>query len=127
MKVGGIALRVDGALRFIPASVAVKVAAAPRVARVAGTPEDLLGIALHEGAIMPVLSIGEARDCMVVCDHRGELLGLVGGTVVRTGMFDVVGARADCVSVDGDEAKLLDVASIYARVQARADAGRWGG
>lgn len=122
---GGIVLRVDdGALAFLPASVAVKVAPLPRITRVAGAPFELLGIALHEGEIMPVISIGNARKEMVVCTQAGELLGLVGGTVLGTGMFE---AEGDGVTVKGAPAPLLDVAALYARVQEGAWAGKWGG
>jgi hypothetical protein len=110
-------LRVDGELRFLPATLATRVVPAPRVTSVPGAPPDLLGIAMHEGTIVPVVTIGAARVEMVVCQHAGELLGLVGGEVVRPGRFDPVEGRADLVEIDGERARQLDVGAIYARVQ----------
>lgn len=114
---GGVVLRVDGELRFLPATLAAHVAPAPRITAVPGAPPDLLGIAMHEGTIVPVVAIGAARAEMVVCQHAGELLGLVGGVVVRTGRFEAVEGRADLVQVDGERARQLDVGALYARVQ----------
>jgi hypothetical protein len=114
---GGIVLRVDGGLRFVPAAVAVAVAPAPRVTSVPGAPPDLLGVAIHEGTIVPVLAIGAARGEMLVCRHAGELVGLVGGDAVTSGRFPPDGDRGDGVTFDGERAPPLDVAAIYARVQ----------
>lgn len=114
---GGLVLRVDGELRFLHGSVAVRVAAVPRVTSVPGAPPELLGIAMHEGAIVPVVAIGAGRDAMVVCRHGGELLGLVGGEVVRSGRFPQAPDRPDAVLVDGESARALDVTALYARVQ----------
>ena len=81
-RVGGLLLLVDGVLRFVPATVALRVASPPRVTPVPGTPATLIGVTLHEGVVVPVISIGSARTEMVVCQHGGELVGLVGGRVV---------------------------------------------
>ena len=121
---GGLVLRVDGELRFVPATVAVSVAPAVRVTAVPGAPPDLLGIAMHEGAVVPVVAIGAARGEMVVCQHAGELIGLVGGEVVRTGRFESVADRADVVLVDGERVRLLDLTAVYARVQTGGRPGR---
>jgi hypothetical protein len=123
---GGVVLRVGGELRFLPASLAVRVARAPRVTAVPGAPPELVGIAVHEGSVVPVVAVGEARGDMVVCQHAGELVGIIGGEVVRTGMFDVAPDRADAVLVDGERAGPLDIATVYARVQSGARPGRWG-
>jgi hypothetical protein len=52
-RTGGIVVRVDGALRFLPAAVALRVAPPPRVTPVPGAPSELLGITIHEGVIVP--------------------------------------------------------------------------
>jgi hypothetical protein len=124
---GGLLLRVDDGFRFIPASAALKIAPAPRVTLVPGTPAELVGIALHEGAIVPVVAIGKAQSTMVVCHHGGELLGLIGGEVVRTGLFDVVSDPPDAVRHEGEIAPVLDLAALYERVQAGARPGRRAG
>jgi hypothetical protein len=122
---GGVLLRVDDALFFVPASAALRVAPPPRVTTVPGAPPELLGVALYEGVIVPVIAIGSARREMLVCQHAGELIGLVGGQVVQTGTFDVVAGRADRVIHEGKPAHSVDLTAIYGRVLARAHPGRW--
>ncbi len=126
-RVGGILLRVGGVLRFVEASVAVRIAAGPRITPVPGGPAELLGVAMHEGTIVSVVSVGSARTEMIVCQHAGELLGVVGGEVVCTGSFDAATSLPDAVEHDGERVPSLDVAAIYDRVMASARAGRWGG
>jgi hypothetical protein len=121
---GGVLLRVDGAFGFLPASVAVRVAPSPRVTPVPGAPPGLLGITLYEGAIVAVIAIGAARREMVVCQFAGELIGLVGGEVVRTGVFDVTPDEPDCVEHEGQRARDLNLGVLYGRVQTGARAGR---
>lgn len=126
-KRGAIVLRVDGQLCFVPASIALRIAPTPRVTAVPGSPPDLVGVALHEGAIVPVVSVGAARDEMIVCQHGGELVGLVGGEVVDSGAFEVAAEQPTMIRVEGRSVRPLDVAGLYARVQSGARAGRWGG
>ena len=61
---------------------------------------------------------------MVVCQHAGELVGLVGGQVVRSGTFDVVAGRPDLVEVDGANVSARSTSpQLYARVQTRRPLG----
>lgn len=122
---GGVLLRVDEVLCFIPASVALRVAPPPRVTAVPGSPPELFGITLYEGVIVPVIAIGSGRREMVVCQHAGELVGLVGGRVVQSGSFDLVPGRADRVMHEGQPAQLIDLTTVYGRVLASARPGRW--
>lgn len=124
---GGVLLRIDGELRFLPGTTAVSVAPAPRLTMVPGAPPDLLGITVHEGTVLPVIAVGSERGQMVVCQHAGELIGLVGGEVVRTGRFEVTTERPDLVLLDGQRARTLDVAAAYARVQTGGRPARMGG
>jgi hypothetical protein len=125
-KRGGILLRVDGALFFLSSSVTLRVAPAPRVTPVPGGPPDLVGVAMNEGTIMPVVSIGSIHAEMIVCQHAGEPVGLVGAEVVRAGLFAVPPDRPESVDHQGQFVPPLDVTAIYARVQAAARPGRWG-
>jgi hypothetical protein len=118
-------LRVDDVLCFLPASVALRVAPPPRVTSVPGAPPDLVGVTLYEGVIVPVIAIGSARRDMVVCQHAGDLVGLVGGRVVQSGSFDVVAGRADRVLYEGQPAQIIDLTTIYGRVLASTRPGRW--
>jgi len=117
---GGVVLRVDEVLSFIPASVALRVAPPPRVTAIPGAPPELFGITLYEGVIVPVIAIGSGRREMVVCQHAGELVGLVGGQVVHSGSFDLVPGRADRVMYEGQPAQLIDLTTVYGRVLASA-------
>ena len=124
-KRGGVLLRLDGALHFIPASVALAVTSAPQIARVPGAPEALLGAALHEGEVVPVVAIGAARESMLVCSYLGEKVGLLGAHIEATGLYDVDPEAADAVRHNGETARTLDLAAIYARIQGEGWAGRW--
>jgi hypothetical protein len=116
---GGVVLRVGGALRFVPAAAAVRIAPAPEATRVPGAPAELIGIALNEGVILPVVAIGPGRREMLVCQHGSDLLGLVGGEVVHAGIFEPAGDGTGGVICAGEIAEVLDIASAYAHVQAR--------
>jgi CheW-like domain len=122
---GGLLLRVEAALCFIPASVAVRVAPPPRVTAIPGAPPELCGVTLYEGVIVPVIAIGSARREMVVCLHAGELVGLVGGHVVQSGSFDLVAGRGDRVMHEGQPAQMIDLTAIYGRVLTSARPARW--
>jgi hypothetical protein len=122
---GGIVLRVDGELRFLPASTVLRIAPPPRLTAVPGAPAELLGVASYEGMIVPVIALGATRREMIVCQYAGEIVGFVGGEVVHTGTFAIVQGRPDVVDHDGQPAQAIDVAAIYGRVQAGARPGRW--
>jgi hypothetical protein len=116
-KRAGLLVRVEETLWFIPAAIAVRVASAPRVTPVPGAPPELLGIALHAGVVLPVIAIGPTRSEMVVCQHGGELVGVVGGSTVRSGAFDVPAERPDLIEYLGTRVHSLDLQAIYGRVQ----------
>jgi hypothetical protein len=119
-RLRGLLVRLDEELRFVPASVAVQVAAVPRMTAVTAAPPQVLGIALFSGVVIPVLSVGAARSEMVVCQCAGELVGIVGLRVVEIGVFEVVGERPERVAYGGEVAALLDVPAFCAGVQAAA-------
>jgi chemotaxis signal transduction protein len=110
---GGLVLLVDGQRMFIPATVALKVARIPTITRVPGAPSELLGIALHEGAVVPIIALGPSRSAMVVCTFAGDKVGLVGGEVVETGLCDAIGT------------KVVDLAPTFAKIQAGGWSSGW--
>jgi hypothetical protein len=132
-KRGGVLVRLDGVLHFVPASVALSITTAPKIARVPGAPDGLLGAALHDGEVVPVIAIGSSRadspapreESMLVCSYLGEKVCLLGATIVATGFYDVDPDAPDCVRHGGETAHTLDLAAIYARVQGEGWAGRW--
>jgi hypothetical protein len=124
-KVGGLVMRVDGALVFLSSEVAGQVAPLPQITRLPGAPDELLGIALHKDELVPVIAVGSARDSMIICSHIGEHLGLVGGIIVSTGLFEARSPTS--VSVGDEHAEAFDLARLYEKVQAGRWKGRWGG
>jgi hypothetical protein len=126
-KRGGVLLRIDGTLHFVPASVALAISPAPEITRVPGAPEQLLGVALHDGDVVPVIAIGAARGAMLVCSYLGEKLGFMGADIEGTGLYepDGDGDKRDAVRHRGESARSLDIATLYARVQGEGWAGRW--
>jgi hypothetical protein len=116
-------LLVDGDVRFLPAASVVRVVVMPLVTPVPGGPPALLGIALHEGTILPVLAVGAARREMLVCQWAGELIGVVGVEVVRTGFFAAASGQPDAVDYEGRLARQLDLGVLYDGVQGARRAG----
>jgi chemotaxis signal transduction protein len=132
---GGVVFRVADALFFLPASIAGKVLPMPGVARVPGAPEELVGVALVEGEMVPVVAVGELGSRgprrsksdrpradnrpMLVCTYLGERIGLVGLEIVATGVFDVPGGER--VVHAGAEVPPFDVAAVVSRLRE----GRW--
>jgi hypothetical protein len=111
---GGVVFRTGTGLFFLPATVAQRVVPVPAVGRVPGAPPEIAGLALVEGQMVPVVSVGSARTAMLVVSYLGDRLGLVGVDVVATGRFEVVG---DQVVHEGSHARLFDVSAIVARVR----------
>jgi hypothetical protein len=113
----GIVFRAGDELHYLPASVALKLLPPPEVARVPGAPPELLGVASVEGAMVPVVAIGEARGCLLVCTYLGERVGLIGLEVLATGRLSpaVGDALHEQVVHDGERAFLFDLAAVVAR------------
>jgi chemotaxis signal transduction protein len=97
---------VGGEVRLLPATVAQRVIATPPITRVPGSPPQLLGIALHEGTVVSVIALGPAGSTMVICQHAGENLGLVGAEVLDAGTFG-----------DSYVTGVLDIEGIYNQVR----------
>jgi chemotaxis signal transduction protein len=112
---GGMLIRIDGAPHFIDANDAVAIEHSPRIERVPGAPKEIAGITAYRGEIIPVISLSTlSSPAMIVVRHASELIGLVGAEIVGTGIFT------------DENAPLLDIAALHARVHGGAWAGRWG-
>jgi chemotaxis signal transduction protein len=133
---GGVVFRVADAQYFLPATIASKVLPMPGVARVPGAPVDLVGVALVEGEMVPVVAIGELdrrgsrrppvtnrpradNRPMLVCTYLGERVGLVGLEIVATGFFEAT--DPEHVEHNGVPAPLFDVGAVVGRLRE----GRW--
>ncbi len=123
---GGLLLRVGGALRFVPATVALRVAPPPRLTRVPGAPPEFAGIAMHEGFVVPVVAVGSETGNMIVCQHGGELVAVVGAEIVSTGSFGITTDGTGRVEHEGCAVEPFDLATVYAYVQSGARRGGWG-
>lgn len=99
----GLVLSVRGEPRFLPALLVHSVQACPRLSGVPGSP---LGMAWVAGRVIPVARLGEHGPHLVVCLSAGEVVGLAGVEVEKTGFFEPSG---DGVSCDGRTVKPLDV------------------
>jgi hypothetical protein len=126
---GGLVFRVsdDGSRRrsfFLSADVAIKLVPRPQVARLPGAPPGLLGLALSDGAIVPILELGPDHATMILCLHRGEPLGLVGAEDIQSGVFPA--DEAGGVNVDGETIRPLDLEEMYARVHGVTWGTSWG-
>jgi len=133
--VGAVVFRVERDVFFLPASVAVKVLPMPPVARVPGGPADLLGVALVDSEIVPVVAVGDVERLraravgplargrenrpMLVCAYLGERIGLVGVEILATGRFGTT--AADELAYPGGSARIFDVGGVFAHLRE----GRW--
>ena len=124
-KRGGVLLRTAGGLSFLPASIVTSVVPLPPILSVAGAPEGVLGVVHEAGEILPVVEIGPERSALLVCTYLGEPIGLVGAEIVRAGIFDPDPTSPDCLIHEGERARLFDLSTIYARLQATSWAARW--
>ncbi len=123
---GGLLLTVDGRRFFLRAELTVRVAPPPPIARLPGAPRALLGLALSDGVILPVIEVGVDRDVMVVCVYRGEQLGLVGATGLQSGMFPP--GEGAGVTVDGEPVPPLDSSrKLITRIHPVTWGASWGG
>ena len=124
---GGVFFRVAERLFFLPATIASKVLPMPGVAHVPGAPADLVGVALVQGEMIPVVSLSaleppalaHARTDhrpMLLCNYLGERVGLVGCEIVATGRFD-----SPAPEHEGVRAELFDVGAVFDGLRA----GRW--
>ncbi len=147
-------LRLNGgeggeALAFVPADVAVRVTALSSLTAVPGVRPPVTGIALADGAVVTVLSIGEAAgrsapgiaagerrsyepgedwivpgaDRAVLCNLGGFEVALTGATVLATGVFDAA-PGGDGVLWRSDVVPVIDVRALYGQCEAEMWAER---
>jgi hypothetical protein len=122
---GGLVFRASSRRYFLAAEFAVKVVPYPQVVRLPGAPPGLLGLALSEGVIVPIIELGPARTAMIVCVHRDEAIGLVGVADIVSGMFASDGGTG--VLVSSELVTPLDVEAIYERVHGASWGAHWSG
>ncbi len=124
---GGVVVRFDpaaadavgvAALSFLPADVARRAAHASGATVLGGSPPLALGLALVEGRLLTLVSIGtvEARGAVVVCDRPdGGAFALGVLAIVGSGLFE---SEGDGVRVGREVARPLDVLELLRRIEA---------
>jgi chemotaxis signal transduction protein len=127
---GGVLFKAADQLYFLPATIATKVLPMPGIARVPGAPAELVGVALVEGEMVPVVAIGDldARGSrrppdrprsdnrpMLLCSYLGERVGLVGLEIVATGRFE--GTDPETIHHGGARAAVFDVGAVFSRLR----------
>jgi purine-binding chemotaxis protein CheW len=123
MRRGGIVFKAHGELRFLPALAVQQVLPLPPIARIPSAPPELAGVAQAEGEIVPVIDLRDGKDVngsLIVCSYLGEPLGVAVREIVSIGHYDVDPEQSDAVVVAQARARPLDLASLYAKLQAAA-------
>ncbi len=82
----GIVVESDQGERFLSSSVALRVVPMPELTTVPGAPREVLGVALHEGEVILVLSAGQRTAELLVCRIDDSLVGLAGLQIRRVGV-----------------------------------------
>jgi hypothetical protein len=126
-RIGALLFVAGGEARFVPAADAVRVAVTPPVTRVPGGPPELMGIALHDGVVVPVLSVGPARGDMVLCNCAGELVAFVGAEAFETGVFETDGDTIEVLVHEGRRFSALDLPALCTTVERAALRDPWSG
>ncbi len=100
----GLVLRGKQGLLFIAAQVAKGLVPRQEVSRIPGTE---LGMALVGGEVVPVLSLGENEDVLVLCDVEGELIAFSGLVPQAAGFFEPTDQGVRYGSERADEINLV--------------------
>lgn len=108
---GGIVLRAASGSFFVPATVARELRTAPEITRILGAPDDVLGVALTAGEVVPVVRIGVDRRLLLLCNVQDDLLGVVGFEGARAGLFPEA-SEGTGVSVDGQDVPELALVEL---------------
>ena len=115
MTHAGVVVRLNGELRFLPATAVRRFVSPPAISDVSGTG---LTMALVQGQVLAIIAAGARGSALTVCEVAGELLGLLGPEPQEVGFFEALGAG---VVYRGEPAPLLDVAELV-RASARGAA-----
>lgn len=133
----------EQALGFFPVEVVRRLATLSALTVVPGAQPPIAGIALADGAVVTVLSLGEppgplaaqrsldafgvvpGADRAVLCRVGGIDVALTGGTVLATGVFGVA-PDGESVLWRGEVVPEIDVRALYAQAEAATWAPRAG-
>ena len=105
---GGAVIETEHGRFFVPGGQARFVVPAARVTKVPGS---RLGLALIDGRVLSVLSLGRKGEHMLVCELGGQWIALGGLTVLSTGEF-AAQAAPGC-HYDGSLLDALDLARCF--------------
>jgi hypothetical protein len=109
----GVVVGIGEQVFFTPATNVRIVSEQPTVTAV---PSTSLGMTLIDGHVVPVVTVGQSRGPLLLCDESGDTVALAGLVILSTGTYPLEDGR---VVVGGSPVARLDVAS---RVLAAAGA-----
>ena len=128
----------EQALGFFPVEVVRRLATLSALTVVPGAQPPIAGIALADGAVVTVLSLGEAlshpvtkkrsyepgedwvvpgAECALLCHLDGSSVALTGATVLATGVFDAA-PDGSGVLWRSEVVPVLDVRALHAQAEA---------
>jgi hypothetical protein len=110
-----VVVRVGPELRFLSAHSVRRFVPPPTISDVSGTG---LTMALVDGQVLAIISVGPRGSAVTVCEVGGELVGLLGVDPEEVGFFESQGSG---VSFRGKDVPVLDVAELV-RASARGAA-----
>jgi hypothetical protein len=102
----GVVVQLKRELRFLPAAAVRRFVPVPMLSDVAGTG---LTMALVDGQVLAILTVGPRSFALTVCEVGGQLVGLIGVEPLAVGFFSADGSG---VSFHGQRAEALDVAEL---------------
>jgi len=117
---GGLVMRSDNGLCFVPADIAHGLVPEPEISDVPGTG---VGMALVAGEVLPVLALGNRVGAMVVCEVAGERIAFSGLTPEASGFFE---SCPGGVRVGQEVAPELDLGAARDHAAQRFPAARGG-
>lgn len=88
MLSAGLVAERNGARTFLPTSAVRALTHLPKIEPLPDAPAGILGFGLAFGEVLLVVSVGEARGTLAVCDWFGESIGIVGLAPLSTGSFE---------------------------------------
>ena len=122
---GGLVMNSASGPVFVPAAVASQVVQLGAITSVPGLPAPALGVALAEGRVVVVISIGvpgeRSTGPAIVCDVDGEAVAFVGGAMLAVGAFEADGTG---VRHGGAHVPELDARGLYAELEGTLWAAR---
>jgi hypothetical protein len=110
---GGLVIRSQLGLRFIPSEIAASVTWLTAIVPVPGLVPPAVGIAVADDRVATVISVGEEPGGeAIVCEVDGGWVALMGARVLATGRFDESVDFGDCIEWEGETVETIDLRGL---------------